>query len=158
MALFWQNYTVCWLECRFPLLCFGCTITFYVFSSPPSAVNDGKCHTSDGQVLEVGQEYSPDNDPCHTCECKEGNQLLCRMVACAPELACGGRGYTKIPGTCCQFTCDGEPTRVQGRHKSTSLHNMIITRDFWINKTKTTTLNHVIMANSNFILRGQCCC
>lgn len=61
------------------------------------------CLDSKGNWATHGHLYIPFDDPCKECQCKNGEQEMCRSVLCQPPPHCINPKL--MPDTCCQFIC-----------------------------------------------------
>ena len=65
--------------------------------------SDGdQCIDRLGNLVNDGDLYLPERDPCLACVCDEGSRSMCTVVACEPPPC---RNYEKLNDSCCGYVC-----------------------------------------------------
>ena len=63
-----------------------------------------------GKLVNDGDLFLPEKDPCLACICDDGSRIMCTVVACEPPPC---RNYEKLNDSCCGYICkeDGNTER-----------------------------------------------
>lgn len=78
------------------------------------------CKLDDGEIINYGEEFKKNGDPCTTCTCMEGSILRCKSVGCVMppgRSTCpSGHVYRMSTETCCEFGCFPTEDPEEGKH------------------------------------------